>query len=78
MFTGTVVKQDRSYMNVPFVTGNQDLDKQFIAQAADAGFVNLKGHKTVGGLRASIYNAMPIEGVQKLVNFMKDFESNNY
>lgn len=77
MFTGTVVPKDRSLMNVPFVTGNADLDAKFIAEAADAGFVNLKGHKTVGGLRASIYNAMPQEGVEKLVDFMKNFESNN-
>ena len=77
MFSGTVVKKDRSLMNVPFVTGNPDLDTKFIEEAAQAGFVNLKGHKTVGGLRASIYNAMPIEGVEKLVEFMKEFESNN-
>jgi len=74
MFRGTVVKQDRSLMNVPFVTGNADLDAEFVKEAEKAGFVNLKGHRTVGGMRASIYNAMPIEGVEKLVAFMKDFE----
>lgn len=77
MFKGTVVPKDRSLMNVPFVTGNADLDAKFIKEAAEAGFVNLKGHKTVGGLRASIYNAMPREGVEKLVEFMKNFETNN-
>ena len=77
MFRGTVVKEDRSLMNVPFVTGNEDLDKKFVAEAKEAGFVNLKGHRTVGGMRASIYNAMPIEGVQSLVNFMETFEKNN-
>ena len=61
-------------MNVPFVTGDPDLDAEFVKEAASAGFVNLKGHRTVGGMRASIYNAMPIEGVQKLVEFMKKFE----
>ncbi len=74
LFTGTVVKKDRSLMNVPFVTGNADLDARFVKEAAAAGFVNLKGHRTVGGMRASIYNAMPIEGVEKLVAFMKEFE----
>ncbi len=77
MFRGTVVKEDRSLMNIPFVTGNEDLDKKFVAEAKEAGFVNLKGHRTVGGMRASIYNAMPIEGVQSLVNFMETFEKNN-
>lgn len=77
MFRGTVVKEDRSLMNVPFVTDNDDLNAKFIKEATAAGFVNLKGHRTVGGMRASIYNAMPIEGVQKLVDFMKDFEVNN-
>ena len=61
-------------MNVPFVTGDADLDAEFIKGATAAGFVNLKGHRSVGGMRASIYNAMPIEGVQKLVEFMKKFE----
>ena len=74
LFKGTVVKEDRSIMNVPFVTGDADLDAQFVKEAAAAGFVNLKGHRTVGGMRASIYNAMPIEGVEKLVKFMEKFE----
>ena len=77
LFHGTVVKEDRSLMNVPFVTGNSELDKKFVAQATQAGFVNLKGHRTVGGMRASIYNAMPVEGVEKLVEFMSEFEKNN-
>lgn len=74
LFKGTVVKEDRSIMNVPFVTGDADLDALFVKEAAAAGFVNLKGHRTVGGMRASIYNAMPMEGVEKLVAFMKEFE----
>ncbi len=77
LFVGTVVKEDRSLMNVPFVTGNEELDAKFVKEATEAGFVNLKGHRTVGGMRASIYNAMPIEGVEKLVEFMKAFESAN-
>ena len=77
MFHGTVVKEDRSLMNVPFVTGDEELDAKFVKEATAAGFVNLKGHRTVGGMRASIYNAMPIEGVEKLVAFMKDFEEKN-
>ena len=77
LFKGTVVKEDRSLMNVPFVTGDKDMDAKFIAEATAAGFVNLKGHRTVGGMRASIYNAMPIEGVQKLVAFMEKFEKEN-
>ena len=77
LFHGTVVKKDRSLMNVPFVTGSTDLDAKFVASAADAGFVNLKGHRTVGGMRASIYNAMPMEGVVKLVQFMEKFEAEN-
>ena len=77
MFSGTVVKKDRSLMNVPFVTGNPDLDKKFLAEAEAAGFVNLKGHRISGGMRASIYNAMPYEGVKALVDFMKDFEAKN-
>ena len=64
-------------MNVPFVTGNDDLDAKFIKAAKEKGFENLKGHRTVGGMRASIYNAMPIEGVKKLVEFMKEFEQEN-
>ena len=77
MFKGTVRKEDRSLMNVPFVTGDADLDAKFVKEATEAGFVNLKGHRTVGGIRASIYNAMPIEGVEKLVAFMKEFEAKN-
>ncbi len=77
MFKGTVRKEDRSLMNVPFVTGDADLDAKFVKEAKEAGFENLKGHRTVGGMRASIYNAMPIEGVEKLVAFMKEFEANN-
>ena len=77
MFKGTVVKEDRSLMNVPFVTGNDELDAKFVKESTELGFVNIKGHRTVGGMRASIYNAMPIEGVQKLVEFMKKFEANN-
>lgn len=77
LFKGTVRKEDRSLMNVPFVTGNADLDAKFVAEAKAAGFENLKGHRTVGGMRASIYNAMPIEGVEKLVAFMKKFEEEN-
>lgn len=64
-------------MNIPFVTGNEELDAKFVKEAAAAGFVNLKGHRSVGGMRASIYNAMPIEGVEKLVAFMKQFEADN-
>jgi phosphoserine aminotransferase len=75
LFKGTVVKEDRSLMNVPFVTGNADLDAEFVKSAKEAGFENLKGHRTVGGMRASIYNAMPLEGVEKLVAFMKEFEA---
>ncbi|MCD8048934.1 MAG: 3-phosphoserine/phosphohydroxythreonine transaminase [Clostridia bacterium] len=77
LFKGTVVKEDRSLMNVPFVTGNDELDKKLVAEAKEAGLVNLKGHRTVGGMRASIYNAMPIEGVKALVSFMETFEKNN-
>ena len=77
MFKGTVEKKDRSLMNVPFVTGDADLDAKFVKAAEAAGFVNLKGHRSVGGMRASIYNAMPIEGVEKLVAFMKKFEEEN-
>ena len=77
LFKGTVVPEDRPLMNVPFVTGDKDLDAKFVKEATAAGLVNLKGHRTVGGMRASIYNAMPIEGVQKLVDFMREFEKNN-
>ncbi len=77
MFKGTVRKEDRSLMNVPFVTGDADLDAKFVKEAKAAGFENLKGHRSVGGMRASIYNAMPKEGVEKLVEFMKKFEAEN-
>ena len=77
LFKGTVVPEDRSLMNVPFVTGDEELDAKFVKEATAAGFVNLKGHRSVGGMRASIYNAMPIEGVEKLVEFMKQFEAQN-
>lgn len=77
MFHGTVAKKDRSLMNVPFVTGDQELDAKFVKEADKAGFKNLKGHRSVGGMRASIYNAMPIEGVEALVEFMKKFEKEN-
>lgn len=77
LFKGTVVKEDRSLMNVPFVTGDADLDAKFIKETKAAGLENLKGHRSVGGMRASIYNAMPIEGVEALVSFMKDFEAKN-
>ena len=70
-------KKDRSLMNVPFVTGDKDLDAKFVKEAAAKGLVNLKGHRTVGGMRASIYNAMPMAGVQALVDFMKQFETEN-
>ncbi len=77
MFKGTVREQDRSLMNVPFITDSEELNAKFISEATKAGFVSLKGHRTVGGMRASIYNAMPIEGVQKLVEFMDKFEKEN-
>lgn len=77
LFHGTVEKEYRSLMNVPFVTGNSELDAKFIQEAKKAGFENLKGHRTVGGMRASIYNAMPIEGVEALTAFMKKFEKEN-
>ena len=77
LFKGTVEKKDRSLMNVPFVTGDEEMDKKFVKEAEAAGFVNLKGHRSVGGMRASIYNAMPIEGVEKLVAFMEKFENEN-
>ena len=77
LFQGTVRPEDRSIMNVPFVTGDKDLDAKFIKEAEAAGFTNLKGHRSVGGMRASIYNAMPLEGVQKLVAFMAAFEQEN-
>lgn len=74
LFRGTVVKEDRSLMNVPFVTGDKEMDALFVKEAAAAGLVNLKGHRSVGGMRASIYNAMPKAGVEALVAFMRDFE----
>ena len=77
LFKGTVVPEDRSLMNVPFITGNADLDAKFVKESKEAGLENLKGHRTVGGMRASIYNAMPVEGVEKLVEFMKAFEKEN-
>ena len=77
LFRGTVAKKDRSLMNVPFVTGDAELDAKFVKAAEAAGFVNLKGHRSVGGMRASIYNAMPIEGVEALVAFMAKFEKEN-
>ncbi|MCI6731875.1 MAG: 3-phosphoserine/phosphohydroxythreonine transaminase, partial [Lachnospiraceae bacterium] len=77
LFKGTVRKEDRSLMNVPFVTGNKELDALFVKEAKEAGFENLKGHRSVGGMRASIYNAMPYEGVEALVQFMKEFEANH-
>ena len=77
LFRGTVRPQDRSLMNVPFVTGSEETDGRFVKEAAAAGFVNLKGHRSVGGMRASIYNAMPMEGVEKLVAFMREFEEKN-
>ena len=77
LFKGTVVPEDRSLMNIPFITGDQEMDAKFVKAATENGFVNLKGHRTVGGMRASIYNAMPMEGVEKLVAFMKKFEEEN-
>jgi phosphoserine aminotransferase len=77
LFRGTVVKEDRSLMNVPFILPNDDLNKKFIDEAKKLGFIELKGHRSVGGMRASIYNAMPVEGVKKLVDLMKKFEKEN-
>mgnify|MGYP002315948049 CR=1 FL=1 len=77
LFKGCAEKESRSIMNVTFVTGDKDLDAKFVQEAAAAGFVNLKGHRSVGGMRASIYNAMPREGVEKLVQFMENFEKEN-
>ena len=77
LFKDTVVAKYRTLMNFPFETGHMKLDAKFVAEAEKAGFVNLKGHRTVGGMRASIYNAMPKEGVEKLVEFMKKFEEEN-
>ncbi len=77
LFSGTARKEDRSIMNVPFVTGDADLDAKFIAEAAEHNIANIKGHRSVGGMRASIYNAMPREGVEALVAFMEQFEKEN-
>lgn len=77
MFKATVQGDDRSIMNIPFVTGNDELDAKFVSEAKKEGFINVKGHRSVGGMRASIYNAMPLEGCQKLVDFMKKFEADN-
>ena len=77
MFKGTVVPEDRSLMNVPFITGNDELDAKFVKEATENDFVNIKGHRSVGGMRASIYNAMPVEGVEALVKFMGEFEARN-
>ncbi len=77
MFSATVVKEDRSLMNVPFITGNDELDAKFVKEATEKGFINLKGHRSVGGMRASIYNAMPTKGVEALVEFMGEFEKEN-
>ena len=77
LFKSPVVKQDRSIMNIPFVSPGEEIDKKFLKAVGAAGFVNLKGHRSVGGMRASIYNAMPVEGVRKLVEFMKKFEMEN-
>ena len=77
LFRGTVVPEDRSLMNIPFVTGSDELNKKFLARADASGFINLKGHRTVGGMRASVYNAMPVEGAKKLVQLMEQFEREN-
>ncbi len=77
LFKATVMGKDRSLMNVPFVTGNEELDAKFVSEAKKAGLINIKGHRSVGGMRASIYNAMPIEGVNALVEFMRKFEAEN-
>ena len=76
-FKPTVQGKDRSLMNVPFVTGSDELDAKFVSEAKKAGFINIKGHRTVGGMRASIYNAMPYEGVEKLCEFIRKFEAEN-
>jgi len=74
LFKPTAVKKDRSLMNVTFITGSDELDKKFVSEAKKEGIVNIKGHRSVGGMRASIYNAMPVEGIEKLIGFMKEFE----
>ena len=77
LYKSPVAKEDRSLMNVVFVTGDADLDKKFVAEAKEAGLVNLSGHRSIDGMRASIYNAMPKEGVETLISFMKKFEEEN-
>ena len=77
LYKNNVAKEDRSIMNVPFVTGDENLDAKFVKEAAAAGLVSLKGHRLVGGMRASIYNAMPVEGIKALIEFMKKFEKEN-
>ena len=77
LFKPTVQGKDRSLMNVPFVTGSDELDAKFVSEAKKAGFINIKGHRSVGGMRASIYNAMPYEGVEKLCEFIRKFEAEN-
>lgn len=77
LFKSVIPVEDRSLMNIPFITGNEELDAKFVKEAAAAGFINIKGHRTTGGMRASCYNAMPVEGVEKLVEFMKEFEKAN-
>ena len=77
LFRGTVEKKDRSLMNVPFVIGDKEMEAAFVKQASEAGLTNLKGHRSVGGMRASIYNAMPLAGVEALVDFMAEFEKKN-
>ena len=77
LYSNPVNKEDRSYTNIPFVTGDPELDKKFVKEATEAGLVNLKGHRSVGGMRASLYNAMPIEGVEALIKFMRKFEEEN-
>ena len=77
LYKSTVNKEDRSIMNVPFVTGSEELDAKFIKEATQNGLCSLKGHRLVGGMRASIYNAMPVEGVKALIDFMKKFEVEN-
>lgn len=76
-YKGTVVKEDRSLMNIPFVIGDKEMEEKFVKEAKAAGFENLKGHRSVGGMRASIYNAMPYEGVEALIEFMKKFAAEN-
>ena len=77
LYSNPVAKEDRSYTNIPFVTGSEELDKKFVKEAKEHGLVNLKGHRSVGGMRASLYNAMPVEGVEALIEFMKNFEKEN-